>query len=146
MDILAGVTVVRGTFSSLPVHSGALWEGSCLVSFWISCETDLARLPGTEKSSLIIKELKILYVLLSTVREITVLVCLSGFLVFPVYSGLQPCLLILMQQSLQSGNLKRDSGLYMTFWPSLNVFGMKWEFSLVQTGESMRNIQSTIQQ
>lgn len=51
-----------------------------------------------------------------------------------------------MQQSLQSGNLKTDSGLNMTFWPSLNVFGMKWEFSLVQIGESMRNIQSTIQQ
>lgn len=58
MDILAGITVVRDTFSSLPIHSEILWEGSCLVSFWISCETELTLLPGTEKSYLIFKELK----------------------------------------------------------------------------------------
>lgn len=58
VDILAVITVVRGTFSSLPVHSGILWEGSSLVSFWISCETERARLPGNEKSDLIFKELK----------------------------------------------------------------------------------------
>lgn len=40
VDILAVTTVVRGTFSSLPVRSGIPWEGSCLVSFWISCETN----------------------------------------------------------------------------------------------------------
>lgn len=58
VDILAVIAVVRGTFSSLPVHSGIFWEGSCLVSFWISCETQLARLLGTEKNDLIFKELK----------------------------------------------------------------------------------------
>lgn len=58
VDILAVITVVRSTFSSLPVCSGILWEGSSLGSFWISCETEPARLPGTEKSYLIFKELK----------------------------------------------------------------------------------------
>lgn len=145
MDILAGVTVVRGTFSSLPVHSGILWEGSCLVSFWISCETELAWLPGTEKSYLIFKELK------TTVYATEYCTGNYCFGLFVWISGISSLLRIAAlpldpSAAVQSGNHKTDSGLNMTFWPSLNVFGMKWEFSSVQIGERMRNIQSTIQQ
>lgn len=145
MDILAGVTVVRGTFSSLPVHSGILWEGSCLVSFWISCETELAWLPGTEKSYLIFKELK------TTVYATEYSTGNYCFGLFVWISGISSLLRIAAlpldpSAAVQSGNHKTDSGLNMTFWPSLNVFGMKWEFSSVQIGERMRNIQSTIQQ
>jgi len=140
------MTAARGAFSSLPVRSGILWEGSCLVSFWISCETEPARLPGTERSYLIFKELK------TTVCAAEYCTGNGWFGWFVWISGL-PSLLKVVTLSLNpnaaaSAKCKSEDRfrLKYAFLAQASCVWNKVEFSLVQRGESMRNIQSLIQQ
>lgn len=146
VDILAMITVVRGTFSSLPVLSGILWEGSCLVSFWISCETERARLPGTEKSYLIFKGLK-------SAACATVSCTGNGCSALFVWSAgilslLKAVTLSLNPNAAASAKCKSEDRFRFKydFLALPQCVWNKVEFSLVQIGESTRNIQSLIQQ
>lgn len=50
VGVLAAGQQREAIFPPRPIHSGITGEGSCLVSFWISCVAKLVWLPGTDNA------------------------------------------------------------------------------------------------